>query len=218
MRRKTNLLFVPILCGLLIFSACGHKDIGEAKAKEIGLAYINQVFDVNETDATVTSEQVECFTWQDGAIVSDGDASVATRLIYRVRVAKNETQPLYETWVIGSSGKPFYSYQNEMNIILTDEQKQKAGALFAEERGWGEKHTAALNELKDACVKWVKQNQKEDCPVLLSAETGDYQHVTVTTTFIDSFYIVMRNGVIYQIAMQWPSMQVISLFVINDPS
>ncbi len=216
MKRRIVFEVALISCIALFTSACAPKDIGEAKAKEIGLAYINQVFGANETEATVTKEQVECFSYQDGAIVSDGDASIATRLIYRVRVAKNETQPLYETWVIGSSGKPFYSRQNELNIVLSDEQKQKAGALFAEERGWGEKHTAAVAELKDACVKWVKQTLKEDSPVLLSAETGENPHTTITTTFVDSFYVVMRNGVIYQITMQWPSMQVLSIVLVNE--
>jgi len=216
MKKRTTTALVLSLCGALLFSACAPKVVGEEEAKEIGLAYINRVFDANETEATVTKEQVECFSYQDGAIVSAGDATIATRLVYRVRVTESESQTLYETWVVGSSGKPFYSRQNEMNIILTDAQKQKAGALFSEERNWGEKHTAALAELKDACVKWVRQNLKEDAPVLLSAETGDYQHDTITMTFIDSFYIVMRNGVIYRISMQWPSMQVLSVVTVNE--
>ena len=214
MKRIGALLLLLVLLSQCF--ACAHQDIGEAKAKEIGLAYINQVFGANETDATVTKEQVECFSYQDGAIVSDGDASNAARLIYRVRVAKSETMTLYETWVIGSSGKPFYSSQNEQNIVLSDEQKQKASALSAEERSLGEQHTAALAELKDACVKWVKQNIEEEAPVLLTAETGDYPHATITTTFLDSFYVVMRNGVIYQITMQWPSMQVLSIVLVNE--
>ena len=216
MKKRRTVALILSLSGVLLLSACAPKDIGEAKAKEIGLAYINQVFGVSETNATVTKEQVECFSYQDGAIVSDGDATIATKLIYRVRVAKSESMMLYETWVIGSSGKPFYSSQNELNIILTDEQKQKASALSAEERSWGEQHTAALAELKDACVKWVKQSIEEDVPVLLTAETGDYPHATITTTFLDSFYVVMRNGVIYQVTMQWPSMQVLSIVLVNE--
>ena len=74
----------------------------------------------------------------------------------------------------------------------------------------------ALAELKDACVKWVKQSIEEDVPVLLTAETGDYPHATITTTFLDSFYVVMRNGVIYQVTMQWPSMQVLSIVLVNE--
>lgn len=216
MKNRTTSAFILSICVVILLSACAPKDIGEAKAKEIGLAYIHQVFGANETEATVTKEQVECFSYQDGAIVSDGDASIATRRIYRVRVAKNESMTLYETWVIGSSGTPFYSSQNELNILLTDEQKQKASALFAEERNWGEQHTAALAELKGACVQWVKQNIEEDVPILLTTETSDYPHATITTTFLDSFYVVMRNGVIYQIAMQWPSMQVLSVVLVNE--
>lgn len=215
-KRRIVAALILTLCGAMLLSACAPKVVGEEKAKEIGLAYINQVFDANETEATVAQEQVECFSYQDGMVVSDGDATIATRLIYRVRVAESESQTLYETWVVGSSGKPFYCSQNEMNIILTDEQKQKAAALFTEERNWGEKHTAALAELKDACVEWVEKNLTGDYPVLLSADTDDFQHEPITMTFIDSFYVVMRNGVIYQISMQWPSMQVLSVVLVNE--
>lgn len=216
MKRRIVFEVALISCIALFISACAPKDIGEAKAKEIGLAYINQVFGANETEATVTKEQVECFSYQDGAIVSDGDASIATRRIYRVRVAKSESIARYEALVNGTTGTPYQARQNEMNIVLTDEQKEKANALYTEERSWGVKHTAAQEEMKDACVKWVKQNQKEDSPLLLSAETGEYSHTTITTTFVDSFYVVMRNGVIYQITMQWPSMQVLSIALVNE--
>jgi len=216
MKRRIVFEAALISCIALFISACGYKDTGEAKAKEIGLAYINQVFGANETEETVTKEQVECFTWQDGAIVTDGDASIATRLIYRVRVAKSESITRYEALVNGTTGIPYHARQNEMNIVLTDEQKEKANALFAEERSWGVKHAAALKELKNACIQWVKENQMGDYPVLLAEEKEGSERKQVSTTFWQGYYVVMRNGTIYDISIVWPSMSVLSVGILNE--
>ena len=210
MKRKLYYLVAIIFSLSFVFSACAPKDIGETKAKEIGLATINKLFGANETDAQISSEQMEYFTYRNGTAVSAGDAD-GTRKVYYIRVAKSESQPLYEAWVIGDSGKPLYISQNELNIILTDAQKEEANTLFAEERRWGKQHDAARAELKTACEAWATANLMVDYPVLFSAETGDYKHTTITTTFIDSYYVVMQDGTIYIITMQWPSMQVLRI-------
>jgi hypothetical protein len=211
-KRKLFLLTAIILSLSLFLSACGQKDIGEAKAKEIGLAYINKIFDVNETEATVQRYVEECLPENDGAVVT-GDANIGTRVLYDILVANNDSQPLYEAWVVGSSGVPVSVQQGEINIVLTDAQKKKANALFNEERNWGEKHEAAIAELKAACIKLVEEKFMVDSPVIVAAPTGEYQHVATTTTFFDSFYVVLRDGTIYKIRMQWPSMQVLGFSV-----
>jgi len=212
MKRKLFLLTAIILSLSLFLTACGQKDIGEAKAKEIGLNYINQIFDVNETEAMVQRYVEECIPENDGAVVT-GDPNIGTRVLYNIVVANNDSQPLYETWVLGSTGMPVSVRQGEINIILTDSQKKKANTLFSEERNWGEKHEEALEELKEASIQWV---QEKICPassVLLASPTGDYQYINTTTTFIDSFYVVLRDGTIYKIRMQWPSLQVLGFSV-----
>ena len=52
--RMTAILLAAIACAALAFSGCTPHLVGEAKAKEAGLAFINKVFDVNETEAVVT--------------------------------------------------------------------------------------------------------------------------------------------------------------------
>ena len=216
MKKRAAIALILALCGALLASACAPKAIGEAKAKEIGLAYINQVFDVDETEATVTSEQVECFPYQDGAIVTDGDASIATRLIYRVRVAKSESITLYEAYVNASTGVPYFARQNEINIVLTNEQKEKANTLFSAERSWGEKHVAALQEMKIACIQWVEANQMGDCPVLLAVEKEGAERNQISTTFWQGYYVVMRDGTIYDMSILWPSMKLLHFGILNE--
>ena len=212
MKRKLFLVTTIILSLSLFLSACGQKDIGEAKAKEIGLNYINQIFDVNETEAMVQRYVEECIPENDGAVVT-GDPNIGTRVLYNIVVANNDSQPLYETWVLGSTGMPVSVRQGEINVILTDAQKKKANTLFSEERNWGEKHEAALVELKEASIQWVQEKICPNSSVLLASPTGDYQHTNMTTTFIDSFYVVLRDGTIYKIGLQWPSLQVLGFSV-----
>jgi len=212
MKRKIFLLSAIILSLSLFLSACGQKDIGEAKAKEIGLEYINKIFGVNETEATVYRYMEECLPENDGAVVT-GDPNIGTRVVYIVRVAKSESMWQYEAGVVASSGVPYFAQQNEVNIIMTDEQKEKANTLFANERNWGEKHEAALAELKEASIQFVRDQFSPKSAILVSASTGEYQSSTMTTTFKDSFYVVLRDGTIYLVRMQWPSMQVLGFSV-----
>ncbi len=212
MKRKLLLLTAIILSLSLLLTACGQKDISEAKAKEIGLAYINQIFDVNETEATVYQYMEECLPENDGAVVT-GDPNIGTRIVYTVRVAKRESLWQYQAGVIASSGMPYFAQRNEINLVMTDEQKEMANNLFTEERNWGEKHEAALAELKEESKQFVRETYNPKSDILLSASMGDYRSGTLTTTFIESFYVVLRDGTIYFVRMQWPSMQVLSIAV-----
>lgn len=212
MKRKLLFLTATLLSLSIFLTACAQKDIGEAKAKEIGLAYINKIYGVNETEASVTSYMEECLPENDGAVVT-GDPSIGTRVVYIVRVAESESTWRYEAGVLAATGMPYFAQQNEINVVLTDEQKERANALLAEERDWGEKHEAALSEVKNASSRWVRENIQPKSSVLLASSTGEYLHDTTTTTFVDSFYVVLRDGTIYKIRMQWPSMQVLNFSV-----
>lgn len=215
MKRKIAIILTFGLLMALFLSGCGQKDIGEAKAKEIGLAYINKVFGANETEATVFSDLEECLPYQPGAVVT-GDPTIGTRVVYHLRVAKVGSMLEYTALVNGSTGKPYYAWRSERDIVLSDEQKAEANALFAEEKNWGEKHEAAIEELKNASICWVQENLMADYPVILAAETGNCTMNPVTTTFTNSYGVVMQNGSVYQLLMHWPSMQVLSVTWVNE--
>ncbi|MDD4312636.1 MAG: hypothetical protein PHW41_09165, partial [Eubacteriales bacterium] len=68
MKRKIFLLLAIILLLSLAMTACKQGDIGEAKAKEIALDNINRMFQTNQTEASVTREQMGCYPEQRGAM------------------------------------------------------------------------------------------------------------------------------------------------------
>lgn len=217
MMRKLFFLTVIILSLSLFLTACGQKDIGEAKAKEIGLAYINQYFNANETEATVYHEQMECYPEQTGAFSTNGDAEFSYRWVYRVQVPLAASLIKYEVYLLGNTGDLMYANQHEMNIILSDEQKERANNLYADERSWGEQHKEALSELYQACYDWSALNLDEPHPIFLNTDIYHQPNETLQRTFSAPCYVVTRDGRVYSLTMEWPSLQVLSLSVINDP-
>ncbi len=217
MKRKLLLLTVIILSLSLCLSACGEKNIGEEKAKEIGLKYINQYFNANETDAKVYRELWECYPEDTAAFSTNGDTEFSYRWVYRVYIPLAASLIKYEVYLLGDTGDLMYANQHEMNIILSDEQKERSNNLFLDEPEWGEKHIEALSELYQACYDWSVQNLDEPHPMLLDTDIYQQPNDSLQRTFSAPCYAVTKDGRVYSLTMEWPSLQVLSISVINDP-
>lgn len=218
MKRKVTLLTAIILSLSLLLAACGQKDIGEAKAKEIGLNYINKYFNANETEATVYHELQECYPEQSGAFSTNGDAEFFYRWVYRVQVPLAASLMKYEVYLLAATGDLMYANQHEMNIILSDDQKERANNLFADEKSWGKQHAEALSELYQACYDWTIRNLDEPHPIFLNTDIYHQPNDSLQRTFSAPCYVVTRDGRVYSLTMHWPSLQVLSISVINDPN
>lgn len=217
MKRKLFLLTAIILSLSLFLTACGEKDIGEAKAKEIGLAYINQYFNANETEAKVYRDLWECYPEDTAAFSTNGDTEFSYRWVYRVYVPLAASLIKYEVYLLGNTGDLMYANQHEMNIILSDEQKERSNNLFLDEPRWGEKHIEALSELYQACYDWSVQNLDEPHPMLLDTDIYQQPNDSLQRTFSAPCYVVTKDGRVYSLTMEWPSLQVLSISLINDP-
>jgi len=212
MKRKLFLLIAIILTLSLFLTACGQKDIGEAKAKEIGLAYINNMFDTSETEAEITLQKQECYRDASGALATSGDSEFSERWIYYVRVPLATTMTKYEVLVIASTGEVIYAYQSNVNIRLTDVQKKQADELYMETSEWEEKHMDALQALTRACFDWAKEKFNDNHLILLDANNGVIPPVKIRE-FGRSYYVVTRDGKVYTVSMSWPSLELISIAV-----
>jgi len=217
MKKRVIVTLICISCLVLVLFACGQKDIGEAKAKEIGLAYINQYFNANETEATVYRELQECYPEDTAAFSTNGDTEFSYRWIYRFKVPLAASLMKYEVYIVGSTGDLMYANQHQMNIILTDEQKEKANNLYAEGANWGKLHQQASEELYQACFDWSVANLDETRPILLDSNVGKEARGALLRTTGATYYVVTKDGRVYSLSMEWPSLQVLSISVINDP-
>ena len=207
MRKK---LLVILICVSVLLSGCSPRLIGEARAKQIGLNYINNMFDANETEAIATLEKMECYRDASGALVTGGDGEFSERWIYHVRVPLATTVTKYGVSIVGSTGEVIYAYQSTANVRLTDAQKKQAAEFYAEQSEWEEKHTDALQSLEQACYDWAKAKLNESRPVVLDATRGVMPGVK-QREFGRGYYVVTRDERVYFVVMSWPSMQLLSI-------
>lgn len=219
MRRKIAIVLAIASITTLLFTGCKQRmDENEANIVS-GLDDINQIFHVNETEATLQTVYQDAYCYENGirkpVLATSGDGSIVQDAFYLVTVGETESNPRYQALFRCDWASLYYVWQSEQNIIMTEEQTQKANALYTAEKTWGDKHDAAFAELKDACILWLEENLMEDDPVLLAAEDTSYDKGPITTRLKNRYYVVMLDGTIYQIEMQWPAMQVLSLTVIN---
>lgn len=223
MKRRIFLLFAIVLTFFLGMSACeggmsakqiALGDVSEAKAKQIALDNINRMFQTNQTEATVSKEQMGCLPEQKGAMATTGDGEFAARWLYIVDVPSIDNGR-YQAYVIASSGEVIYLSQSESNITLTGEQKKQATDLLAVEPDVGREHQKTFTLLRDACREWAVANLGDAHPILLDAVRGRMPESPAREMYSVDYYVVTKDSRVYCITMHWPSLQVLSIDVIN---
>jgi hypothetical protein len=195
-------------------TACTQGSVSEAKAKELALDNINKVFQTNQTEATVTREQMGCLPDQVGAMATTGNAEDTSRWLYIVDVPSRDV-PNYQAYVVESTGEVIFLSQNENNIKLTDEQQKQAETLLASEPSFGREHEKEVAKLKEACKEWAIANLNDSHPILLNALRGRMPDQAVRESFSVDFYVVTNDARVYCVTMYWPSMQVLNIDVEN---
>ena len=85
---KKRMLLIFTCMSLLLLSGCTPRLIGEAKAKEAGLAFINKVFDVNVSEVIVTKGVRAGVTYVDGEYQETGNEQPIT--LYIVAIPPNQ--------------------------------------------------------------------------------------------------------------------------------
>ena len=221
MKRKLALLIVMILSFSLFVIACGQGDItdkkgeiDETKAKELALDNINKAFQTNQTEATVSREQMGCLPDMIGAMATTGNAEDTSRWLYIVSVPSLDNEK-FTAYVVESTGEVIFLSHSETNITLTDEQKKQATDLLAAEPNFGRQHEKEVANLKEACKEWAIVTLNDEHPILLDALLGRMPDQAVRESFPVDFYVVTDDARVYSATMYWPSMQVLNIKVVN---
>ena len=214
MKRKIFLLTAIILTLFLALTACTQGTVNEAKAKELALDNINKVFQTNQTEATVSREQMGCLPDQIGAMATNGNAGETARWLYIVSVPSRDDEK-YTAYVVETTGEVIFLSQSENNITLTAEQKKQGEQLLAAEADYGNEHYKAFAEMKAACKEWAIANLNDAHPILLNADRGRMPDARARETFTVDYYVVTNDARVYWVTMYWPSMQVLNIDVEN---
>ena len=210
MKKRLLVIFIGVA---VLLSACSPRLVGEAKAKEAGLAFINQVFDANETEATVTLESHTGVSYIDGKYIATGEEQPV--LFYEVTIINPKTGwYLYRAEVNAETGIAYYaSRSSSLSPIMTSEQHQ----LFQDSIPNGDlskfDYTRMDVDTKDFAHDWITEKFDLDAKILGFTDCGS---IADNYGAQNSFYVVIRDGTIYYVNMDWPQLMVMDVAILNQ--
>ena len=217
MKQKAHVLAILLI--LLFLSGCTPRMIGEAKAKEAGLAFINKVFDVNETEATVEySEYAVDSQSQDQEAEQKRDAPVV-RGYYVTVMKENTDEVLYYAQVDAISGFA-YSAQRFVGTLspLTAEQIKQAEELAKLPYGQGEVMNR-LYELKlpQTIDDWMSARFEKQSKIK-TVEYGKMIEGLIDSNIVSmDCRVTFENGAVYVIGIILPTNQIFQIQILSQP-
>lgn len=216
MRKRILIIF---LCFIVMLSACSPRLVGEAKAKEAGLAFINKVFDVNETEAVVDYGEYSADAQsQDQSAKQNRDVPVMR--YYHVTVMKEHTDNvLYDAQVDAISGF-VYSAQRfaEAPSPLTDEQIKQAEELVKLPYG----HREVMNRLYELKLPqtindWMSARFEKQSKIK-TVEYGKMKQGLIDENIVSmDCHVMFENGAVYVIGIILPTKQIFQIEILSQP-
>ena len=217
MKRKIVLLIAIILSLSLLFTACATKNsdvvtvIGEDKAKEAGLAFINLAFEANATDATVELVENPDRTHADGSTARYMFEDPGREYIVKVAPEKGSND-YYYAFVDAVTGVAFQAERAMSGIDLTDEQQKQAEALGTLD-SLDTKTLLPAQQDGEAVVNDLMKTRFEKLvptlrvfPDMIETDSVDFPKIRL------EYFVLMENGTIYNLTLCWPTMELVSVY------
>ena len=217
--KLTAILLAAVSCAFLVLSGCAPRLIGEAKAKEAGLAFINMVFDLSETEAVVSyCESPADAQPQDQSAAQTRDVPVMR--YYDVAVRKEHTdEVLYVAQVDAISGFVYSARRFEKTILpLTDEQIKQAEELVKLPYGSSEV-MSRLYELKlpQTIQDWMSARFEKQSKIR-TVEYGKMTEGLIDENMLTmDCYVTFENGAVYVIGIILPTAQIFQVDILSQP-
>ena len=213
MKRKIAILVTLILCVSLFLTGGKPKIVSEDAAKAAGLAFINHVFDANETEAVVTYQE------QAGATFLDGNYQVTGKeqpvLIYIVAAGKQQDgQYPYVAQVNAETGVAYAAEQSRTPALnMTADQR----AIWDKARGKADAEAFIYESMTIDCTraarKWISEKFDLEAKILGFVDCGDSIDPEGGSS---TFYVVIRDGTIYNVTLAWPQLTVRNITILNQ--
>jgi hypothetical protein len=210
-------LLVIFICAAVLLSACSPRLVGEAKAKEAGLAMINQAYGVDLTDAVVAAEyhQGGGVTYEDGVAIHYGTEEPMR--FYEIRVNPGEGGNAdYYAVVNAVTGVAYRADKDESLLSLTQEQHAQAEAIGKREdlpiEDFEDDEANALQTGED----WVRAHFEPDIPVLRTVPNSTMTDGVEFPLFFVDGSVIFIDGTIYNVEVCWPAMEVTSVYLCNQ--
>jgi hypothetical protein len=217
MRSIVKRVCIVLIAALFFASASGAKPklISETEAKKAGLAFINQVFGVNETEAVVA-----LYTY-DGAVYSNGDIQPSEKAepvySYQVAVMDKKTNDFRYAASVNAITGIAYKASMKYSLLPAITEQQRELAAAAETPGLDTPYD--FNKVSANCYQatraWIGKTFHPETPILGFVDRG-FSMEGQARQMTMGFYTVMRDGTIYNIDMVWPQLQIYNFEILNQ--
>ena len=220
MKRRMIALGIAICMIFTLFAfspdiVSGQKLVSEAKAKEAGLAFINLIYSVAETDAVVALYEHQGAAYIEGNWQpSDTAESV---YVYQVAVMSKTTNDyLYAASVNAKTGEAYRGNRNTSLLPeITEEQRALAIAAGATEQPRNCDFSIVSADCYRTAREWIEITLQPDVPILGFIDRGFSMDDPFPEVSM-GFYAVMYDGTIYNFDMVWPQMQIYNFEILNQ--
>jgi len=217
MKKRIISVSICLLSVAFLFSACSPRLVSEAEAKEAGLALINQVFDVNETEAEVTYHEYAGTSYVNGTSVQYGDEEPVR--VYEVIIPSLKSEiPLYYAEVNARTGVAYHAERNETFLApLTDEQLIEGNELASMDIT-DEAYTKKLNESNASSIvaDWVAEKLHPGVGVMSVLDNGFIADNVITPRVRMEYTVIFLDGAVYQASIYWPTMDILQVSILSQ--
>ena len=217
--RMTAILLAAIACASLMLSGCTPRLIGDAKAKEAGLAFINKVFDVNETEAKVEYGEYPVDTQAQDQSAGQKSAVPVMRVYYVTVMKEHTDEVLYYAQVDAISGFAYSANRGAGTLSpLTDEQIKQAEELVKLPYGQREVMNR-LYELKlpQTIDDWMSARFEKQSKIK-TVEYGEMIEGLIDSNLVSmDCRVTFENGAVYSIGILLPTKQIYQIQILSQP-
>lgn len=213
MKRKVVILCAFVVCISLFLTGGKPKLISEDEAKKAGLAFINHVFDAQETEATVSEAVQSGATYVDGEYRLTGDEQ---QIYYFVVATPKDADGRsdYTAFVNAETGVAYSAEQRYSHVPkMTVEQREKWSKAYANGDSDAIDYLSMDIDCNDLAREWIARKFDLKAKILGIIDCGS---LTDSEGAYNSFYVVIRDGTIYHITMAWPQLTVLEVTLLNQ--
>ena len=213
MKKRVIATLICVSCLFLLLSGSSPKLISEDEAKKAGLAFINHVFDVNVSEVIVTKGVRAGATYVDGEYQETGNEQQIT--FYIVATPPDQYgQSDYKAFVNAETG---VAYSAEKSYSLVPSMTYKEYDKWKKAYAGGDAEIADWGGLTSDCYifgrEWIAEKFDLKAGILGVVDSGcGFDNSGASC----NFYIVIRDGSIYHMTVEWPQMTVTEITILNQ--
>ena len=202
-----------LVLALSLLGACAPKFVGEAAAKEAGLALLRQAFGVTAKDAHVEYFERAGTSAVDNIDVHSG--SKTPNQIYLVTISDQTLgADLYYAEVDAKTGVAYYAMKNEW--LLAPQTPDQSQSAQSDTNPDDTDETAREDSAKSAAYAFVARRFQRE--VSLITAQGCCQPCNRSQRGSIGYFVTFADGALYRIGFSWPAMDINEIQVLgNEP-